>query len=323
MPTILLEVSLIPEALALLEGFDVRGPQPRIASPDVDLRGVNAIIISSLPPIDTAFLERAPDLRVVGRPGIGIDNIVVPDCTAAGVLVVHTPDAPTESTAEHAVALIFAIARKLVRADTGMRTQGWAAPRGPLMGVELRGKTLGVVGLGRIGSRVAHIMGAGVGMRVVGYDPYLSPDRAASLGVRLAPSILDVLREADVVSLHSPATAETRHLMNAAAFAAMKPGALLVNCSRGPVVDEAALLDALNSGQIAAVGLDVFDPEPPLPGNPLLTHPNVLATPHIASFTVDGVRAMHIGAAEEVAAALRGERPRWLVNGAAWPGRPI
>ncbi|MFN8497291.1 MAG: hydroxyacid dehydrogenase [Anaerolineae bacterium] len=320
MPTILLEVSLIPEALALLEGFEVRGPEPRIAAPDVDLRGVNAIIISSLPPIDTAFLSRAPDLRVVGRPGIGIDNIVVGDCTAAGVLVVHTPDAPTESTAEHTVALIFAIARKLVAADTGLRTRGWAAPRGPLMGVELRGKTLGVVGLGRIGGRVAQIMGAGVGMRVVGYDPYTTAERAAALGVSLVPTLTDVLRQADVLTLHSPASPETRHLMNAAAFAAMKPGALLVNCSRGPVIDEAALLDALNSGQIGAAGLDVFDPEPPLPGNPLLSHPNVLVTPHIASFTMAGVRAMHIGVAEEVAAALRGERPRWLVNGAAWPG---
>ncbi|MFN8483394.1 MAG: hydroxyacid dehydrogenase [Anaerolineae bacterium] len=322
MPTILLEVSLIPDALALLDGFDVRGPEPRIASPDVDLRGVHAIIISSLPLIDAAFLERAPDLRIVGRPGIGIDNIVVSDCTAAGVLVVHTPDAPTESTAEHTVALIFGVARKLVTADAGLRTGGWASPRGPLLGMDLRGKTLGVVGLGRIGGRVAQIMGAGVGMRVVGYDPYTAPERAASLGVSLVPSFDDLLRQADVLTLHSPATAETRHLMNAAAFAAMKPGALLVNCSRGPVIDEAALLDALNSGQVGAAGLDVFDPEPPLPGNPLLTHPNVLVTPHIASFTVEGVRGMHIGVAEEVAAALRGERPRWLVNGAAWPARP-
>ena len=321
MPTILLEVSLIPEALALLDGFEVRGPEPRIAAPDVDLRGVYAIIISSLPLIDAAFLDRAPDLRVVGRPGIGIDNIVVPDCTAAGVLVVHTPDAPTESTAEHTVALIFGVARRLVQADTKLRTQGWAGGRAPLMGMELRGKTLGVVGLGRIGGRVAQMMGAGVGMRVVGYDPYIAPERAAALGVSVVPSVEDVLRQADVLTLHSPATPETRHLMNASAFGMMKPGALLVNCSRGPVIDEAALLDALNTGQIGGVGLDVFDPEPPLPDNPLLTHPKVLVTPHIASFTVDGVRAMHIGVAEEVAAALRGEHPRWLVNREAWPDR--
>ncbi len=314
MPTILLEVSLIPEALALLDGFEVRGPVPRIAAPDVDLHGVNAIIISNLPLIDAAFLRRALDLRVVGRPGIGIDNIVVPDCTAAGVLVVHTPDAPTESTAEHTVALIFAVARKLVPADKKLRTQGWAGGRAALMGMELRGKTLGVVGLGRIGGRVAHIMSAGVGMRVVGYDPYVTPERAAALGVSVVPSVEDVLRQADVLTLHAPATPETRHLMNATAFAMLKPGALLVNCSRGPVIDEAALLDALNSGQVGGAGLDVFDPEPPLPDNPLLTHPKVLVTPHIASFTVDGVRAMHIGVAEEVAAALRGERPRWLVN---------
>lgn len=323
MATIWLERNLYPPVLELAVGHIVRTPAPEIADPGADLRGVDAIIVSNMPPIDAALLRRAPDLRVVGRPGIGVDNVNLDDCTAAGVLVVNTPEAPSQSTAEHAVGLIFAVGRKHKQADRALCTEGWATPRPPLMGLEFQGKTLGLVGLGRIGGRVARIMGAGVGMRVLVYDPYTSPERAAAMGVELAPSLADVMRQADVLSIHCPLTPATQGLVNREAIGLMKPGALFINCARGAVVDEAALIDALQSGQLGGAGLDVFDPEPALSTNPLFRMPNVVVTPHIASLTGDALREMVMGVMEEVLTVLRGEHPRWLVNPAAWPGRGV
>ncbi|MCW5853027.1 MAG: hydroxyacid dehydrogenase [Anaerolineae bacterium] len=321
MATIWIERGLYPEAVALATGHEIRSPAPEIGQPGSDLSGVHAIIISNLPPIDAEFLSRAPDLWVVARPGIGIDNVVVEDCTAAKVLVVHTPEAPTESTAEHAVTLIFATARRLKIADQGLRSEGWATDRTPMRGIELRGKTLGLVGLGRIGGRVAHIMGAGVGMRVIAFDPYTTPERAAAIGVELQPSLADVMRQADIVSVHCPLMPSTRGLVSREMLGLLKPGAILVNAARGPIVDEAALIDALRSGHLAGAGLDVFDPEPALPGNPLFDMPQVIVTPHIASFTPDAVHMMSMGIMEEVVTVLSGQRPRWLCNPEAWPGR--
>jgi D-3-phosphoglycerate dehydrogenase / 2-oxoglutarate reductase len=320
MPTILAEMPLRPQFLEMLRGYEVRTPAPGFNAPDYDLRGVHALIVAGYTHVGADVLARAPDVRVVARPGIGIDTIDVDACTAANVMVVHTPEAPSESTAEHAVALIFAVSRKLKLADLTMRTKGFSERHG-LQGIELRGKTLGLVGLGRIGGRVAQMMGHGVGMRVVVFDPYTTPERAASLGVELVPTLAEVLRQADVISLHCPLTPETRGLISAEAMAAMKPGVVLVNCSRGPVINEAVLVEALRSGHIAGAGIDVFDPEPPLPDNPLFDLPNIIVTPHIASFTPDGTNAMFTGIIEEVTAVLRGQRPRWLVNPSVWPGK--
>lgn len=320
MATIYVDRPIHPQGHALLAGHTVRCPAPEILDPAGDMRGVDAIIITAVPPIDAAFIARAPDLRVVARPGIGIDNINVADCTAAGVVVVHTPEAPSESTAEHAVTLILAVARKLIQADQGLRAQGWAA-RDALQGIELRGKTLALIGLGRIGGRVAHIMGAGMGMRLVAYDKYLAPERASALGITLAPTLEEALAQADVVSLHTPLNAETRGLIGARELAIMKPDAILVNCARGPVVDEAALIDALQRGHLWGAGIDVFDVEPTPRDNPLLSLPNVVVTPHIASFTEDGMYQMGVGAVEETLAVLEGRRPRWCANWEVWPGR--
>src|SRR5690242_3883039 len=170
MATILCEMRLNPASLPLYEGFEIRAPAPGFDKPDYDLSGVHAIIASGYTQVGADVLSRAPDLRVVARPGIGIDNIDVPACTAANVLVVHTPEAPSESTAEFAVALVFAVARRLKIADVTLRTKGFNV-RQDLQGIELRGKTLGLVGLGRIGGRVAHMLGQGVGMRVLVFDP--------------------------------------------------------------------------------------------------------------------------------------------------------
>lgn len=322
MATIWIERPIHPHGheILALAGHAVRCPALEIGDPAADLSGVDAIIITAVPPIDAALIARAPDLRVVARPGIGIDNVNLADCTAAGVLVVNTPEAPSESTAEHAVTLLMAVARKLVQADQGMRTLGWHG-RGGLQGLEMRGKTLAVIGLGRIGGRVAHIMGQGMGMRVVAWDPYVGAERGAALGVELKPTLGEALVEADAVSLHIPLTNETRRIIGARELALMKPGSILVNCARGPVVDEAALYAALKSGYLWGAGIDVFEVEPTPRGNPLLSLENVIATPHIASFTEDGMYGMGVGATEETLAVLEGRQPRWLCNPAAWPGR--
>lgn len=320
MATIWIERPIHPQGFEVLAGHAIRCPAPEIGDPTADLGGVQAMIITGVTPIDAAFIARAPDLLVVARPGIGIDTINLADCTAAGVLVVNTPEAPTESTAEHAVTLLMAVARKLVRADQSLRALGWHG-RGDGQGIEMRGKTLALVGLGRIGGRVAHIMGHGMGMRVIAWDPYVGPERGAQLGVDLKPTLDEVLVEADAVSLHAPLTAETRRLIGARELALMKPGSILVNCARGPVVDEAALYDALKSGHLWGAGIDVFEVEPTPRDNPLLSLENVIVTPHIASFTEDGMYGMGVGAAEGALAVLEGHQPRWLCNPTAWPGR--
>ncbi len=282
------------------------------------LANVAAVVISSLVDANGDFMDAVgPSLQVIARPGIGIDNVDVPAATARGILVIHTPDAPSESTAEHAVALLMAVAKRVV---TGARQlQGQPLPRSALLGSELRDRTVGVVGFGRIGRRVAEMCGLGIRMRVLVYDPFVT--HLDQPGAELVADLNELLERSDFVTLHTPLTPQTRHLIGAAALRRMKKGAYLINASRGPVVDEAALIQALQEGHLAGAALDVFDPEPPKPDNPLLQMPNVVCTPHTASFTDRGVRAMRHGIVDQLLQILRGERPPFLANPAAWPGR--
>jgi D-3-phosphoglycerate dehydrogenase len=282
------------------------------------LDNVAAIIIGNLLDAGPAFMDRMGEsLTVIARPGIGIDNVNVPAATERGILVIHTPDAPTESTAEHAVALLLAVAKRVV---TGARfLQSRDFDRSQMFGMELKDRVLGVVGFGRIGRRVAEICGLGLRMKIIVYDPFIQ--RVEQPGVELTGDLDYLLANADVVTLHTPLMAETRHLMNASRISRMKRGAYLINASRGPVVDEAALLEALRSGHLAGAGLDVTDPEPPLPDNPLLTMNNVVVTPHIASYTDRGMRGMQEGVADQLVQVFSGQRPPFVANGAAWPGR--
>jgi len=316
-PRVWMERNLAPEALAPLETI-----AEVIQNGDMaDLPGSEAIVIGSLINADGDFMDNiGPSLKVIARPGIGIDNVDLQAATARGILVVHTPDAPTEATAEHAIALLLATAK---RVGAGlMMLRGVDITRDQLLGVEVRGKTLGVIGFGRIGSRVVQICAQGLGMRVLAFDPYLRDrSRAAGLGVELMDTMNSLLAEADFVSLHTALTPETRHMIGEAELRQMKPGACLINVSRGPVVDEAALIRLLQEGHLAGAGLDVFDPEPPLSDNPLLSMPNVVATPHTAAFTVEGLQAMSRGIVEQILQVLRGEQPTFLVNSEAWPGR--
>jgi D-3-phosphoglycerate dehydrogenase len=286
------------------------------------LPGVDAVIINSLTLADAGFMDQAgPTLQIIARPGIGVDNIDMAAATQQGILVVNTPDGPTESTAEHAVALLLALAKRVVAGDNSLR--GAAIPRPQLLGTEARGRLLGVVGFGRIGRRVAEICAQGLRMRVIAYDPFVVLGQTAVPGVTLVGDLDRLLAEADFVTLHTPLTPATYHLIGERELRLMKPMAYLINASRGPVVDEAALARVLAAGHLAGAALDVFDPEPPLPHNPLFRLPNVIATPHIASFTDLATQAMGMGAVEQVLQALGGERPPFLLNAAAWPGRVL
>jgi len=308
---------LMPKPLALLE---TETETIHSANP-ADLPGVAGVILGVEPMADATFMDQAGDsLKIIARHGIGVDNVDLPAATKRGILVVNTPDAPTESTAEHAVALLLALAKQEVAGDRNLR--GTAnIPSNRLQGTEVRSRTLGVVGFGRIGRRVAEICRQGLQMRVVAFDPYVNREQVDAMGMVAADSLEMLLEQADFVTLHPAYTPKTRHLIGATELRQMKTTAFLINVSRGPVVDEVALIEALEAGQLAGAAMDVFDPEPPSPDNPLFRLPNVVATPHISSFTDLGRQAMSLGAVEQVLQALRGERPPFLVNSEAWPGR--
>jgi D-3-phosphoglycerate dehydrogenase len=317
-PVVVMDLYLHPEAVALLSS------KCRIVRCKAGTEGVKtarnenaaAAVLGPTWQFTGSVLDQIPSLLVIGRPGIGVDSIDLDAATERGVAVVNTPDAPTTSTAEHAVAMLLALAKRH-RAAARLLTSGGLFTEEPTL-IEVKGKTLGLVGLGRVGKRMAHICGAGLGMKVIAFDPYVSADQAAELGVTLYPDLYDVLRAADFVSLHCPPSKNTRRMINAEALVAMKPTSYLINCARGSIVDEGALVEALRAGKIAGAGLDVFDPEPPSPSNPLLTMENVVATPHTAGFTDDCLRAMGLGVAKEVLDVLSGVRPSNLVNPNVW-----
>jgi D-3-phosphoglycerate dehydrogenase len=262
---------------------------------------------------DAARMDAAPRLRVLSRIGVGYDNIDVAAATARGIAVCYTPQAPTVSTAEHALALLFALAKRVCASERDVRAGRWHPTFWTHKGMELDGRTLGLVGAGRIGGRVA-VVARAIGMRVIAFDPFLDDARAAELGVECVGSLDALLAESDVVSLHAPSTSQTRHMIDAARLAQMKPGALLINTARGALIDEAALVDALRSGRLGGAGLDVFEREPIDPAHPLLTLDNVVLTDHIASHTWAGHHRLYETAVLQALQALRGERPAGLLN---------
>ena len=322
MPLLATDSRIVPEARALLEPhFELRGPlledtpERRAA-----LAQAGALVLGTAWFIREPEFAAAPKLRVIGRPGVGVDNIDLTAATRHGVCVLNTPDAPSQSTAEHAVALLLALAKGLARSERAFRERGWEA-RQEFLGHELKGKTLGLVGAGRIGQIVAKVCRDGFQMRVLAYDPFMDSARAGALGLELAPDLRTLLAQADFVSLHCALSPQTKGLIGAAELAAMKPTAFLINCARGPIVDEDALVEALRQGQLAGAGLDVFAAEPLRPDHPLRSFAQVLLTPHIASHTLECERAMHVSCAEDVLRAWRGERPKALVNAEVWEKR--
>ncbi len=273
------------------------------------LPNYHALIVRSATQVNEALLECGKNLIVVGRAGVGVDNIDVAAATQRGITVVNAPTTNIVAAAEHAVAILWALARNIPQADASMRRGEWK--REQFSGVELVGKRLGLVGLGRVGSEVAR-RAVGLGMEVVAFDPYVSPERAAQMQVKMV-SFDDVLATSDFVSLHAPVTKETKKLLGADEFAKFKKGARLVNAARGALLDENALLDALESGQLAGAALDVFEHEP-TKNERLLKHPRVVLTPHIGGSTAEAATRVSLEIAEEVLAVLQGRPAKFAVN---------
>ena len=268
----------------------------------------DAIIVRGRTKVIPAVFDAAPNLKVVGRAGVGVDNIDLAAAKSHNVTVVNSPIATTLAVAELAIGLMFAVAREISRADAGMKNTKWLKKE--LEGIELNGKTLGVIGFGRIGAATAQ-RAAAMGMKIIAFDPQLSAAEITARGGE--PVMLDELfAQSDLITLHTPLTNDTRGIINAAAIAKMKDGVRLICAARGGVVDEAALLDALNSGKVAAAGLDVFAAEPP-GESALASHPRVEATPHIGAQTVEAQIRAAGDIATEVLAALDGETLRWRV----------
>jgi len=312
-PRVLLVEGLRPDALAWLReraevvvAADHRAETLMRLAPEID-----GIVIRANGRIDDPLLAHAPRLRVVARHGVGLDNIDVQACSRRGIWVVFTPLANVEAVAEHTVALILASAKALLRSDRAVRAGEFTAAREVVVAQELRGRTLGIVGFGHIGQRVAEICRAAFAMPVLFTD--VLPQREAAQRLGATPVSLDeLLARADVVSLHVPLTPQTHHLLDAVALARLSPGAVLVNTSRGAVLDEQALVAALRAGRLS-VGLDVYEEEP-LPGtHPLAALPNVVLSPHNASHTEPALRAMSM-VVEDVMRVLHGEMPRYPAN---------
>ncbi len=272
------------------------------------------VLVINQVPLTREFLGALPLLKGVVRSGIGVDTVDLKAATDFGVVVANVPDFCREEVAEHALGLIFAVARKITQADRLVRHGGWyegvSAELLPMR--QINGQTLGLIGLGRIGQTVARKAQA-LGMKVVGYDPKIGPSVVEYFGIRWLP-FDDVLREADIVSFHVPGTASTRHLINERTLALMRPKAILVNTARGLVVDEAALHAALSAGKLAGAGLDVLEQEPPRVPHPLFQFENVVFTCHYASCSVEAYAKLCREMSEQAGEILRGEFPRHLVN---------
>ncbi len=303
--------SIAPAGIAALERSChvvtvVGEPQARLIA---ELADASALIVRSATKVDKEMIEAAPHLAVIGRAGIGVDNIDVAAATSHGVMVVNAPNANTISAAEHTMALILAQARHIALADRSLREGRW--DRKLFQGVELKGKTLGVLGLGKIGTLVAQ-RAAAFGLEVVAFDPYVTSDRARRLGVELLP-VDDVFGVADIITIHLPRTPQTENLINAEAIACMKDGVVIVNVARGGIVSEEDLAAAIRSGKVAGAAIDVFDKEPST-DSPLFDLPEVTVTPHLGASTKEAQDKAGVAVAESVAEALAGEMVLSAVN---------
>lgn len=263
--------------------------------------------------LSAAAIDAAPRLRLIVVHGVGYDPVDVAHAAGKGIVVCNTPVANAWSVAEHAVALLLALAKETLAADRAVRAGAFDA-RYTLRLTELRGRTLGVVGCGRIGRATARIARAGLGMRVCGYSPSAEPDRLRRLGIEPCGSLDELLERADAVSLHLPLRPETRGLIGRAELGRMKPGAFLVNTARGALVDHGALVEALSSGRLGGAGLDVFRQEPVPADDPLLTLPNVVVSPHVAGASDRAMEMTALAVAAAILQAARGRRPRHVIS---------
>lgn len=299
-----------PKGIALLQKrpeFNVTVLKQK--TPEAELLSLvaetHAIVVRSETKITKKVIEAAPHLKVVGRAGVGVDNVDVDVATEKGIVVMNTPGGNTISTAELTFSMLMSLARKIPQANASMKAGQWN--RKDFSGTELYGKTLGVLGMGRIGGEVAK-RALAFGMKVVAYDPYLSVARAKALQVDLKEHVEDVYKEVDFLTVHMPSTHETKGMVNAAAFAKMKKGVRILNCARGGIVNEADLFEALKSGQVGAAALDVYEVEPPPANFPLRDLPQVIMTPHLGASTAEAQENVGIEVAEAII--------DFLINGA-------
>jgi len=317
-PLIVLAGPIHPDGTALLER------EARVVVSDETEEGVvraaaeaQGLLIRTRPHCTERLMAACPRLRVVGRHGAGLDTVDLETATRLGVAVVHAPGSNSQAVAEHTLMLMLACAKRTRQIDRMTRAGDWQA-RHVVENTELCGRTLGVVGVGNIGRRVAAVAGA-LGMRVLGYDKYLPADEVHRRGAEPVESLEALLPQVDVLTCHTPLTPETRHMINEKTLALLKPGAILVNTSRGGVQSEPALFQALVTGRLAAAGLDVFEEEPSPVDNPLFNLDNVVCSSHVAGVTREAIRVACLQVTSEMLRVLRGERPHVLANPAVWP----
>ena len=299
-PRVLISDALSPAAVQIFKDRGVEVDfQPNLGKDKDKLAEIignyDGLAIRSATKVTPKILEKAAQLRVIGRAGIGVDNVDIPAATAKGIIVMNTPFGNSITTAEHAITLMLALARQIPQADASTQAGKWEKNR--FMGVEITGKTLGVVGCGNIGSIVAN-RGIGLKMKVIAYDPFLSPERAIELGVEKV-ELDDLLKRADFITLHTPLTDKTKNVIDAGALAKTRKGVRIINCARGGLVDEVALRAALDSGQVAGAAFDVFVEEPAT-ANPLFGHPNVVCTPHLGAATTEAQENVALQVAEQM-----------------------
>jgi D-3-phosphoglycerate dehydrogenase len=274
------------------------------------------LLIRGRPACPESLMAALPRLRVLGRHGVGLDTVDLAAATRLGIAIVHAPGSNSQAVAEHALLLILCCVKNIRKIDRLTRSGDFGA-RHLVENIELRGKTLGIVGVGNIGRRVAG-MAAAFGMRVLGYDRYVAPDEVRRRGAEPVASLEALLPQVDVLTCHTPLTAETRHMINEKTLALLRPGAVFVNTSRGPVHDERAVFEALVRGHLAGAGLDVFEQEPSPVDNPLFGLDNVVVSSHVAGVTREAHQAAALQVTGEMLRVLRGERPEVLANPDVW-----
>lgn len=314
MPAILIADSLSQEGqdvFARAEGFTV-DYKPEITPEELKatIGNYDGLVVRSRAHVTADTLENSGNLRVIGRAGVGLDNVDIPAATSKGVIVMNTPGGNTVSTAENTMSVLLTLARNVAKADASMRAGRWDKKK--LAGVELQGKTVGVIGLGNIGREVVK-RAKGFEMRVLGFDPFTTEEAAQRLGVEMA-DLETIWKQADFITVHTPLNDDTRHLINAEVIAKLKPTCRLINCARGGIIDEAALVDALKEGRIAGAALDVFETEPPAEDDPLRSLDNVVLTPHLSASTGEAQDKVAIQVAEQIVETLTGKAPRNAVN---------
>lgn len=290
----------------------VFAPDPSVKTVCIKIRGVHGVIVRTAP-FTREIIECADKLEVIGRAGVGVDNIDIKAASERGIPVVYTPDANMVSVAEHTIGFIVALAKRLCIGDKATR-EGNFTVREEFTAIDLEGKTLGIIGAGRVGSTLARKCRAAFDMKVLAYDPYISSEKAREIGVSLCESLQEFLARSDFVSVHVPLTPQTKGLIGEKELKLMKKSAFLINVARGGVVDEEALYKALKEKWIAGAATDVYSEEPPSPDNPLLKAENIILSPHMAALTRECVVRMATGVARGVLDVLRGNEPKYVAN---------